>query len=41
MNIMRHRHATRHPIASDGPKALPLWQDDLEHAFQLFMDEKG
>jgi hypothetical protein len=36
MNTMRHRHATRHPIASDGAKALPFWQDEPEQAFQLF-----
>jgi hypothetical protein len=41
MNIMRHRHATKHPIASDGLKALPLWQDELEHAFQLLWMKKA
>ena len=41
MNIMRHRHATRHPIASDGPKALPLWHDELEDAFQLLWMKKA
>ena len=35
MNIMRHRHAMRHPIESDGSKALPFWQDEPEQAFQL------
>ena len=30
MNIIRHRHAMRHPIASDGSKALPFWQKETE-----------
>ena len=41
MNTMRHRHATRRPIASDGAKALQFWQDDPEQAFQLFWVKKA